>query len=316
MSDHLGDRKLYLGSSDAATALGLSPWKTSHELWTEKQPGFEVVREDNPLFERGHKMEDVMVDMLMDRGRVVDFREREFVHCEYDWLKCHVDGIMPEWTSINNSIDKGFTGPGLLEMKAPGSHRAREFNTEGMAKDYLIQGQLNMYLSGCKWGSFVYLDYDKWELKVLDMFLDVKLVENEIIPKLVEFWDMVAKGKFIGAPEHESITPPSLKKDKYILDDDAAIELGIQYAQAKELLKKAKAVKDELEGEIKGLVIDHEKSSVGCIDISWKHGKRTSYKGKNLLALAEKSVPDFDRSLYVTEKDSRTFRATVRSRDE
>jgi len=313
--NHLGDRKLYLGSSDAAAALGLNPWKSSYELFQSKQPGFEVVREDNPLFERGHKMEDVMAVMLEKYDRAVGFREREYAHRDHPWLKCHVDGIMPKWTSVKGSPDKGYKGAGLLEMKAPGSHRAQQFNSEGIAKDYIIQGQLNMYLSQCLWGSFVYLDYDAWDLKVYDQKLDVRLVEEDIIPSLVDWWEMCQGGEFLEFPDDPHLAIPDLCEDKLIINTDDAIDLGRRYADAKDLLAQVKTEKDMLEGQIKELVESYEKSQVGCIDISWKKGIRTSWKNKNLLALAEKEVENFDRNLYVTEKESRTFRATVRKED-
>jgi len=314
--NHLGNRKLYLGSSDAAAALGMNPWKSSYELFQSKQAGFEVVQEDNPLFERGHTMEDLMADMLLRKyGRIVTLREAEFSHKEYPWLKCHVDGIMTKWTSVKGSSDKGYEGQGLLEMKAPGSHRTQQFNKEGIAKDYIIQGQINMYLSGCSWGSFVYLDYDVWDLKVYDQKLDVRLVEEDIIPNLVDWWKMCEGGEFLEFPDEPYVAIPELCEDKLILNTDDAIDLGRRYAEAKDLLAQAKAVKDDLESQIKEIAEDHEKSQIGCVNISWKRGTRISYKSKNLLALAEKSVPDFNRDLYVTEKESRTFRATIRKEE-
>lgn len=100
------DRTAFIGGSDAAAILGISPWKSAFRLYLEKIGEFseEVSPAKQKLFNRGHRWEPVVVDMLLDelsdRGhdaRVLGRNERyhdqefQFLACELD-LELLVDG--------------------------------------------------------------------------------------------------------------------------------------------------------------------------------------------------------------------------------
>lgn len=92
------DRAAYLGSSDIAAVLGLSPWKTALDVWLEKtgQPVAPPDPEKEKLFRRGKRMEPVVIDMLRDEGyRIVkqstpDYPNR-YVHPAYEWAAAEID---------------------------------------------------------------------------------------------------------------------------------------------------------------------------------------------------------------------------------
>lgn len=60
------DRAKYLGGSDIAAVLGISPWRTPLDLWADKiKPRLEV--EHKPALSRGIRWEGVVAEMLVER---------------------------------------------------------------------------------------------------------------------------------------------------------------------------------------------------------------------------------------------------------
>lgn len=94
------NRMGFIGGSDVAAILGVSPWKTPHELWLQKTgraPREEVTPAQQKRFDRGHRLEPVVLDMLVDRLRdeglgveVVATNER-YIDAEHSFMACEID---------------------------------------------------------------------------------------------------------------------------------------------------------------------------------------------------------------------------------
>ena len=93
------DRTAFIGGSDVAAILGVSPWKSPFQLYQEKIGAFceEITREKQRLFDRGHRWEPVVVEMLvdelLDRGhdvQVID-RNARYQDPEFPFLACELD---------------------------------------------------------------------------------------------------------------------------------------------------------------------------------------------------------------------------------
>lgn len=100
------DRSKFIGGSDVAAILGLSPWKTPFQLWQEKSGLYteDVSPAKQKIFNRGKRWEPVVVEMLVDelqdRGHDVQVIARNeryqdpehlFMACELD-LELRIDG--------------------------------------------------------------------------------------------------------------------------------------------------------------------------------------------------------------------------------
>lgn len=94
------DRSKFLGGSDAAAVMGVSPWATPVELWQEKTGRKRKDPEDpirQKIFERGHKLEpfirDMVIDKLRDRGLKVELVacNKRYQDAQYDWMACEID---------------------------------------------------------------------------------------------------------------------------------------------------------------------------------------------------------------------------------
>lgn len=94
------DRRSFLGGSDAAAVLGVSPWMTPVQLWKLKTGRAEAQKPDPRrarMLARGKKLEPVVLDMVLDklaeRGLQVELVARNAYHVdpEHDFLRCEID---------------------------------------------------------------------------------------------------------------------------------------------------------------------------------------------------------------------------------
>lgn len=94
------DRKTFLGGSDAAAVMGLSPWHTPVDLWRLKT-GRAQPRAMSPgrmrQLERGKRLEPVVLEMVLDKLREqgVDVelvaRNQRYQDAEHDFLSVEID---------------------------------------------------------------------------------------------------------------------------------------------------------------------------------------------------------------------------------
>lgn len=91
---------MFLGGSDAAAVMGLSPWATPVELWEQKtgrKP--KEVPDEAALnrYARGHRLEPFIRDMVIEKLRangvdveLITYNER-YVDIEHSFLSCEID---------------------------------------------------------------------------------------------------------------------------------------------------------------------------------------------------------------------------------
>lgn len=92
------DRKSFIGGSDVAAVLGISPWRTPLQLWEAKTRA--AIPDDNAkkkIFKRGHRWESVVAEMLVEHlessGHQVEFvaANRRYVDPDMDFLAAEID---------------------------------------------------------------------------------------------------------------------------------------------------------------------------------------------------------------------------------
>lgn len=93
------DRSAFLGSSDTPAILGVSPWRSPLQCYLEKTGEWreEITPEKQRVFDRGHRWEPVVLEMLLDemRGRghsveVVARNQRRY-DPEHPFLTAEID---------------------------------------------------------------------------------------------------------------------------------------------------------------------------------------------------------------------------------
>lgn len=94
------DRTKFIGGSDAAAILGVSPYKTPVELWMEKTgraPQEEIDAVRQRIFDRGHKLEpfirDMVIQKLQDEGMTVELIaiNKRYNDADHQFMSCEID---------------------------------------------------------------------------------------------------------------------------------------------------------------------------------------------------------------------------------
>lgn len=204
----LNQRKKYLTSSDAGTALGLNPYQKPEELLFSKC-GMGKPFSGNEATRWGEKYEDEAIEMYCDSMGMVQHEfglipsemvrrdpENDLFFPDSEFLAGSPDGIaLP-----SESIEDGDAV--LLEVKCP---MRRKIKMGYCPKYYFPQVQLNMYICNVKHAAFIeYKPAIKLEQMTLNIVHytrdDAWLAEN--IPKLKMFWDGVLYYRKVGIDTH------------------------------------------------------------------------------------------------------------------
>lgn len=290
------NRHTYLGASEVGVALNMGKYQTSHELWLQKTLRAPHTPHKD-IFDRGHRMEDVMVEILKDRYEIeVSGREVEYVNPGRSWLLSHVDGVIPQDSPhIGDGEEVIQDGPGIVEFKAPGEHMVSEYRKSGLPGEYLLQLQINMLNSGCKWGVMILMDYTNWDLVCIYHVFDKPLVVG-CLSYLDVFWDRVTKDiepPITGEPYRTM--GPSGSSGESVKDDNL---LAAELAKCDEVFKHAKAELDSAKGAIKDAMVtadtDHtilHGDDGWTVGVTWRESRPTvTVDGKSAVLWAEQLV--------------------------
>lgn len=123
--EQLAERRKYLGGSEAASALGMSPWFSEVQLWESKVKGSDPIEETIPMMV-GTALEPTVIRILeKDRDIMVVDRQRPFVDGSTPWRRCTVDGVWMdggEPVLIEAKTSGGFAGWGEEEDAIPAQY--------------------------------------------------------------------------------------------------------------------------------------------------------------------------------------------------
>src|SRR5262245_2757565 len=149
-SEWLVARRKGIGGSDAAAVLGLSPWKSALELYTEKLGMGEPEYDEPEYIYWGKVLEPVIADRYAkETGRTLEDPGSFLLQwsTEYPFMFCTVDRFI-------EAPQK--PGRGVLEIKTAAGFKRKDWLADPPL-EYLIQLQHNMIVTGCEWGSFAVL---------------------------------------------------------------------------------------------------------------------------------------------------------------
>lgn len=210
-SEWLAWRDTGLGSSDAASILGLSPWKTRRELWEEK-----LVRYRDQLARLGEPDPDpeltarVRAKLREQEGKNESAKRRgkdlePVARAEYEWLfdiaippAC---GVHPGFEFLKVSLD-GYSPKHSLfaEIKAP-NQRAHEEALYGGVPHYYIPQVLHQFvvsgMNTCHYISY-HPKYPAGKKLALVPVRRDQFAEQieQLLHTEVEFWESVVSGEY------------------------------------------------------------------------------------------------------------------------
>ncbi|MBV6447251.1 YqaJ viral recombinase family protein [Nitrosomonas sp.] len=244
------DRSKFIGGSDTAAILGVSPWKSAFQLYQEKTGEYqeEITPAKQKIFNRGKRWEPIVIEMLVDeledRGHDVQIitRNQRYIDPDYGFLAAEIDlELMLDGQHING------------EMKTVHPFSAKDWgeqDTDEIPIYYTSQvahGQ--MVTSRNKTIVAALIGADDLRVHIVDR--DEELI-NIIRGKEIDFWERIQNRQ---APE-----PTSFEDIKrlYQIDSGAVLEadqelidLVVQASSKKSELKAAEASYEVLSTMIK-----------------------------------------------------------------
>lgn len=176
-----------IGSSDAATALGLNPYKSPFRLWQEKRQ--EIEPEDlsgNEAVELGTLLEPVVATLFTKRtGLKLRRHNKTIEHPRYPWMVCN--------------IDRDVVGlPKLAEIKTAGYWAAQsdewgEVGTDAVPFRYAVQVQHQLACLPHYESGYVPLLVGGQKFRLYEVQRDPEIISMlEIF--LGDFWQNVVDG--------------------------------------------------------------------------------------------------------------------------
>ena len=194
------DRSKFLGGSDAAAVMGLSPWATPVELWMQKtgrKPKAEPDARQRKIYERGHRLEpfirDMVIDKLRDQGVEVELLACNARYCdpEHDFLSCEIDFelLLTGTVQIGDelvALDREHVNADAKSVSGFARKKWGEENTEDVPIEYAAQFTHGLMITGRRYCLVAALrSFDD-----VDIYWTVR--DDETIaamrPKLVSFW--------------------------------------------------------------------------------------------------------------------------------
>ena len=237
------DRSTYIGGSDAAAILGVSPWQTRYQLWAKKTGLIQEVVDPakEKIFARGKRLEPVILQMFEDEsGLRVDYRNRRFRDSEYPFLAAEIDG-----ETGNENIDAKSAQPFARHLWGePGSDEIPIYYAAQFMHGLMVTGR-----DVCHVAAMIGLD----DFRIFKIQRDDELIAM-IREREVEFWGMV-----------QNQTPPEIETAEDALmawpqSTGSRIEVSADIADRVIALKELKATIKELgnrEEALKNAILPH-----------------------------------------------------------
>ena len=247
-------RSTYLGSSDIAAVMGVSPWKTRLDVYLEKiGEGAPPDADKAKIFKRGKRMEPLVIDMLADEyGWQVVARNARYTDQEYDWMKCEVDAE----TDIDGERIN-------LEIKTVHPFAAGKFGdmgTDQIPVEYAAQAMYSLMITGrrvCKFGVLVGSD----NLSTYEIVRDEVTIAG-MRAAAVAFWNDHVLARVAPDPVNLPDIYKLMHRDKggsQIEANDQAAYMVEEYTRLSALSKDAEDKADELKFQIGSYMLGVER---------------------------------------------------------
>ena len=296
----MNDRSKFLGGSDIAAVLGLSPWRSAYDVWLEKTG--QAQRQDDPekarLFARGKRLEPVVIDMLQEeRGFNVVARGQRYAHAVNDWMRAEIDfeAKMPSGEVING------------EVKTVSNFASGEWGDEGTDEipiHYAAQVMYGLMVTG-RSRALVAALFGADNLVTYWVRRDEEAIEA-MYERAFTFWQQ----NVLGGVRPEPQTLEDINK-LYRKNGGPAVEASPQIAEAVRLLAELKAAQkanedaaERLEFQIKEFMRDAGSITVGGKPVvTWHEQETTRFSQKDFEAAHPALFEQFKRTTK-----SRVFR--------
>lgn len=205
-------RKIGIGASEAAEAVGVSEYRGQRE-WTERKLGlvesdFEENYRMKMKMAMGHTMEPVTAEMFARAtGLQVQNYNQMVMHPEHDFMLCNIDRrvvgvneLQQAW--LETIFGTAVSGPGVVELKnvefakewgkPDNVNQTQGLCTSGEVPDsYYIQVQHQLACMGYEWG-FLVVTVNGWDVRWYPILRDEETI-SDLIDLECEAWGYVER---------------------------------------------------------------------------------------------------------------------------
>lgn len=287
------DRSTYLGGSDVAAILGISPWRTPLDVYLDKiQPRKE---ETDPgrlkVLNRGKRMEPYVIDLLAEEtGLEIIRRGERYLDPDLDFIAAEIDA-------------EAATGENI-EIKTVSPFKAREWGEEQSDEiplHYAAQAMHGMMVTSrevCVFGVLIGGDdFRVYRIERDDVTIDA------IRQKEIEFWSRIQARQ---APE------PSTVSDVFRLFGTKDSGLAVEASESLQAdVIALKSLKDDAKRLGAQIDLREERIKLHMADASI-----LTMNGKPVLTWKEQASKRFDQSAFKADQPElyEKFIKTVTSR--
>ena len=262
-----------VGSSDAASVLGLNPWASPMAVYVDKHGmGEQDEGHTEPTY-WGKAIEPLVLRRFSEEHpkREVKSAQQLLRNIERPWQMCTLDGMQ------RNSSDTEANW-GLLEIKATGLGWRW---VDGLPPYVDAQIQHQFAVTGFEWGSLAVLFNGKfWDYKHKDVFPDAERIK--VITGIEwDFWRNTERGNPPDADGTDSCTDaikliyPEAAKGSVVTLADSFIEKHNERVQVMDELKSLEESKVRLDNEIRMAMGDNETAHLGMSPITYTNKTQT-----------------------------------------
>jgi putative phage-type endonuclease len=299
----LGVRKTGIGSSDAAAAVGLNPYKSQLELWMEKTqrdgplPKVDPNDDQSPMF-WGTMLEPIVAAHYTKRtGNRVRKVNAVLQHPEHPWMLANLDREVTGASDVQ-----------ILECKTAGINGARLWR-DGVPEYVQLQVMHQLAVTGKQAADVAVLVCGQ-ELRVYRIERDEVMI-RQLIELESRFWEYVEKD--IEPPADGSDSADTALRALYPNDSGASLDLSHDLEMAavfSDLLavRQLIATHSEQEAVFKQRIQQRMGTCTKAVfetgDVSWKRSKDSVSVDMELLA---KEHPELLQAYAKTKPGSRRF---------
>lgn len=264
--DWLKARRKGIGGSDAAAVCGISRYRSPIEVFLDKTDDDRLPEvEDNLQMKVGRGLEAFVAELWEEEtGKKCARRNAILQHDDYDWMLANID----RWVVGENAG---------LEIKTGSSYVKDQWEGGKIPPEYELQCHHYMAVTGA----------DRWYIACLignhDFVTRVIERDEDTIRYLIEveriFWQQNVLEKKMPAPDGSDASATALKmvypeaEEGLTVDLDFLEEDLARLIEVKQLEKKIKDERNELEQKIEGFMGEAEAAWIGTRQVTWKNRK-------------------------------------------
>jgi len=291
-------RPFGIGGSDIGAILGLSPYKTAFQVWSEKVDQFSQASRDALRLRFGHHIEPFIAqEYEKATGTKTAAHQQTLFHPKHPFLYGHIDRFVLAEGITQPFIDSQVACSTILECKSASifnRHEWGETGTDEIPPAYHAQCAWYMAITECSRVDVAVL-LGNQDFRIYVVKRDLEL-ETRLIERALDFWQNNVLGKLPPKPATEADIRTLYSQEVPEMEvsaDESFLQTLVCYeetnAQANAITTKCEALKHE----ILIRMADAEKiTHNGKIVATWKSSKGTRRLDTKALSQAHPDLAD------------------------